>query len=50
MSQWVAGFCQIIREQSDPTVKNQMLDHVSDLMEDSHDFGKLQKGVMQSYW
>ena len=39
MSKWVAGFCQIIREQSDPTVKNQMLDYMSDLMEDSHDFG-----------
>ena len=39
MSQWVAGFCQIIREQSDLTVKNQMLDYMSDLMEDLHDFG-----------
>ena len=39
MSQWVAGFCQIIREQNDTTVKNQMLDYMSDLMEDSHDFG-----------
>ena len=39
MSQWVAGFSQIIREQTDPTVKNQMLDYMSDLMEDSHDFG-----------
>ena len=38
MSQWVAGICQIIREQSDLTVKNQMLDYISDLMEDSHDF------------
>ena len=35
MSQWVAGFCQIIREQNDPTIKNQ----ISDYMEDSHDFG-----------
>ena len=39
MSQWVAGFSQIIREQSHLTVKNQMLDYMSDLMEDSHDFG-----------
>ena len=39
MSQWVAGFSQIIREQNDPIVKNQMLDYMSDLMEDSHDFG-----------
>ena len=39
MSQWVAGFGQIIKEQNDPTTKNQMLDYMSDLMEDSHDFG-----------
>ena len=39
MSQWVAGFCQIIKEQNDPTTKNQMLDYMSDLMEDSHDCG-----------
>ena len=39
MSQWVAGFCQIIKDQNDPTTKNQMLDYMSDLMEDSHDFG-----------
>ena len=42
MSQWVAGFCQIIREQNDPIVKNQMLDYMSDLMEDCHDFIALQ--------
>ena len=34
MSQWVAGFCQIIRDQSDPYIKNQILDYMSDLMED----------------
>ena len=39
MFQWVAGFCQIIREQNDPIVKNQMLDYMADLMGDSHDFG-----------
>ena len=51
MSLWVAGFCQIIREQSDLTVKNQMLDYMSDLMEDSHDFaGRLLRAAMQSSW
>ena len=39
MSQWVAWFCQIIRDQSDPTINNQMLDYMFDLMEDLHDFG-----------
>ena len=39
MSQWVAGFAQIIREESDQNTRDNMLDYLSDLMEDSHDFG-----------
>ena len=39
MSQWVSGFSSIIREESDLDTKNQMLEYLSDLMEDSHDFG-----------
>ena len=39
MSQWVSGFSAIIREESDPETKNQMLEYLSDIMEDSHDFG-----------
>ena len=39
MSQWVSGFSAIIREQSNVETKNQMLEYLSDLMDDSHDFG-----------
>ena len=39
MSQWVSGFIAIIREESDLETKNQMLEYLSDLMEDSQDFG-----------
>ena len=39
LSQWVAGFSQIIREESNTDTRNQMLDYLTDLMEDSHDFG-----------
>ena len=39
MSQWVSGFSAIIREESDLETKNQMLEYLSDLMEDSHNFG-----------
>ena len=38
ISQWVAGFSCIIREESDPTIRNHMLEYMTDLMEDSHDF------------
>ena len=38
LSQWVAGFSQIIREESNTDTRNQMLDYLTDLMEDSHDF------------
>ena len=39
LSQWVAGFSCIIREETDPSVKNHMLEYMTDLMEDSNDFG-----------
>ena len=39
LSQWVAGFSCIIREEVDPSVKNHMLEYMTDLMEDSNDFG-----------
>ena len=39
MSQWVSGCCAIIREEGDLATKNAMLDYMTDLMEDSHDFG-----------
>ena len=39
LSQWVAGFSQIIREEPNNDTRNQMLDYLTDLMEDSHDFG-----------
>ena len=34
MSQWVSGFSPIIREESDLETKSQMLEYLSDLMED----------------
>ena len=39
MSQWVSGFSNIIREESDLVTKNCMLEYLADLMDDSHDFG-----------
>ena len=39
MRQWVAGFSCIIREESHPNIRNHMLEYMTDLMEDSHDFG-----------
>ena len=39
MAQWIAGFCTIIKEESNVQTKNNMLSYVSDLMEDCHDFG-----------
>ena len=41
MSQWVAGFSSIVREETDPEIRNAMLEYLTDLMEDSHDFGWL---------
>ena len=39
LSQWVACFSQYIKEESDPSIRNHMLDYLTDLMEDSHDVG-----------
>ena len=39
MSQWVSGFSNIIREETDPETKKFILDYLSDIMEDSQDFG-----------
>ena len=39
LSQWIAGFSQIIREDTCTDTRNHMLDYLTDLMEDSHDFG-----------
>ena len=37
--QWVSGFCQIVKEELNPDNKHAMLDYISDLMDDAHDFG-----------
>ena len=39
LSQWVSGFSTIIRDENDIETKNKMLEYLSELMEDSHDFG-----------
>ena len=39
LSQWVSGFATIVKDESDIETKNQMLEYLSELMEDSHDFG-----------
>ena len=39
VSQWVSGFATIIRDEKDLCVKNKMLEYLSEIMEDSHDFG-----------
>ena len=39
MAQWVAGFCTIMKDESNVQTKNNMLSYVADLMEDCHDFG-----------
>ena len=39
LCQWVAGFASIIRDESDSTTKDQMLEYLGDIMEDCHDFG-----------
>ena len=36
--QWLAGFCITIREESDVTVRDHMLDYVIDLLDDATDF------------
>ena len=37
--QWVAGFCTIVREEPNKSIKNTMLEYVTELMEDAQDFG-----------
>ena len=37
--QWVSGFCAIIKDEKNAKTKNQMLEYMSDLMEDAQDFG-----------
>ena len=39
LSQWVSGFATIIKDENDVETKNKMLEYLSELMEDSHDFG-----------
>ena len=39
ISQWVSGFATIIRDESDLSLKNKMLEYLAEIMEDSHDFG-----------
>ena len=35
----MTGFAQIIREEQNNQTRNHMLEYLSDIMEDSHDFG-----------
>ena len=37
--QWVSGFCAIIRDETNVSTKNFMLDYLSELVEDAQDFG-----------
>ena len=37
--QWVSGFCAIIKDEKYGHIKNHMLEYMSELMEDTHDFG-----------
>ena len=47
--QWVSGFCAIIKDEKNVMIKNQLLEYMSDLMEDAQDFGcPLPKVPMQS--
>ena len=39
LSQWVAGFSQIIREETCTNTRNHILHYLTNLMVDSHDFG-----------
>ena len=36
--QWMGGFCRTIREESDITIRDHMLDYVIDLLDDATDF------------
>ena len=36
--QWVSGFCAIIKDKKNVNIKNQMLDYMSELMDDAQDF------------
>ena len=38
MSQWVAGFCRIMRDETDAQNKDSMLDYLISLLEDAQDF------------
>ena len=37
MSQWIAGFCNILKDEQDVNVKNCILDYMSELIEDCED-------------
>ena len=39
IGQWVSGFSTIIRDEKDPKIKQNMLEYLSEIMEDCHDFG-----------
>ena len=39
ISQWVSGFAMIINDEPDIDVKQNMLEYLSEIMEDSHNFG-----------
>ena len=39
LSEWVSGFATIIRDEHDIEVKNKMLEYLSEIMANSHDFG-----------
>ena len=39
ISQWVSGFATIICDEKDLQIKQNMLEYMAELMEDSHDFG-----------
>ena len=39
ISQWASGFAMIIKDESDIQTKQNMFENLSEIMEDSHDFG-----------
>ena len=39
IGQWVSGFATIIKDEKDQKIKQNMLEYLSEIMEDSHDFG-----------
>ena len=50
ISQWVSGFATIVKDEKNPEIKQNMLEYLSDIMEDSHDFGWGQlRGPMLSF-